>query len=183
MMAVVVAVAALNSPPMVDDSLIGGLSLDLHEAAAWGFKRRGAFRFQYLRVAEEVEVRDLMHAGDGAVRGAALLGQVLAPHIGRGISGQRAGRIAALLRAVVNQAVLADVQITPAGAAAPVARLPTDDRVLEVVDLREIRLLEFLHFQKDMPLLLAQRPQLAVAVVNDADGRGEAQLDRSPAYS
>ena len=95
-------------------------------------------------------------------------------------SSERRGREAALLRAVVHQAVFADVEVPRAGAASPVVRLAVGDGFLEIVDARVMLLVQLLHFVVDTPLLATQRLQLAAAIVNDADGRGEAELYGAP---
>src|SRR6185437_14743726 len=76
-----------------------------------------------LGVAPEIDQRCLMNAGNGAVGSAGFLGEVLAPDVGDSVIRQRDSGIAALLGAVVNQAVLADIEIAGAGSAAPVVGL------------------------------------------------------------
>ena len=64
-----------------------------------------------LRGAPVVNVGDLVDTGDGAVGRARLLGKEFAVQVGLGVLSQRRAREAALLRAVVHQAVFADVQV------------------------------------------------------------------------
>src|SRR5437879_3499324 len=120
--------------------------------------------------APSVENRDLVHAGDGAVRGAALFGQVFAANVVAGVGFERNSGVAALLRAIVHQSVFADIEIAGAGSAAPVVTFALRNVVLEGVDASEAAFLERLHFVVDAALFLAQRLQLSAAVVNDADG-------------
>ena len=73
---------------------------------------------------------------------------------------ERNARIAALLRAPVHQAVLADVEIARAGAAPPVVRLALGDIVLETVDAREAALAHGHDLFKNFDLARRQRFQL-----------------------
>src|ERR1700691_2658784 len=93
-----------------------------------------------LPAAPEIEVRNLPHAGNGAHRSAALLGQVFAANIVHGVFGQRFGRKSALLRAVMHQAVFANIEVSRSGPAAPMAGTAVRDVVLIVIDLREVLL-------------------------------------------
>jgi hypothetical protein len=93
-------------------------------------------RRQVLPAAPEVDVGNLVHAGDRAARRAGFGGVVFAADIFERVFHQRLGRVAALLRAVVHQAVLADIEVARAGAAAPVILFAVRDVVLEIVDLR-----------------------------------------------
>ena len=98
------------------------MGLDLHQFGL----RSGAVNFMRglgLGVAPEIDQRCLMNAGNGAVGSAGFLGEVLALDVSDSVIRQRDSRIAALLRAVVNQAVLADIEIAGAGSAAPVVGL------------------------------------------------------------
>src|SRR2546423_33076 len=72
-----------------------------------------------------------MDAADRAVRGAGLARRELASNIVDRIRLERHGRITALLRAVVDEALFADVQVACAGAAPPLVRLPVREVVLE----------------------------------------------------
>jgi hypothetical protein len=77
-----------------------------------------------LRVAPVVEHGDLLRAGDGAARRARLLGVVLMFKVLAGVLLEWKGGISALLRAIVNQAVLADIELAAAGSAAPLVPQP-----------------------------------------------------------
>ena len=91
-----------------------------------------------LRGAPVIDVADLVDAADGAVGGAGLSRcRYSRRTIFEGVLGQRLAGVAALLRAVVHQAVLADVHVARAGAATPVVRLAVRDVVLEVIEARE----------------------------------------------
>src|ERR1700744_5534960 len=120
-----------------------------------------------------------MHAADGAVRRARLGRRVLAPDVLDGIIGERRARIAALLRAVVHEAVFADVQVAGAGAALPVIRAPFDQVALEIVDARVQALAELHALVVDGALAGVERLQLARLVVEDADRRREAERGRA----
>src|SRR5438094_1566205 len=103
---------------------MNGLLLDLYQIS-------GGSRDGVLRSAPGIEDRNLVHAGDCAVRSAAFFGEIFAPDIGDRVLFQRNAGIAALLRAVMHQAVLADVQIACAGAAPPLVRTSLGNVVLE----------------------------------------------------
>src|SRR5580692_6349552 len=119
-----------------------------------------------------------MHAGYRTTRSAALLREKFAVALLVGILRQRLAGVASLLRAVMHQAVLADVEIARAGAAAPVVLFAVGDIVLKAVDAGIAALLHSAHGQVHFALVAAQRLQLAVAIVNDADRGGEAELER-----
>src|SRR6185437_7663268 len=84
-----------------------------------------------LRAAPIVEHRDLMNARDGAVRGARFfrVELTMAP-LGRVLRERDAG-VAALLRAIMNEAVLAYIQVARTGSTAPVVFPPRGDIVLK----------------------------------------------------
>jgi len=86
-----------------------------------------------LRRSPAIDIRHLMHARDGAMWGATFFREELAPDVGNGILLQRDGGIAALLRTVVHQPVLANVEVPRSRAAAPLVRLAVGDVVLEPV--------------------------------------------------
>src|ERR1700722_8259793 len=118
-----------------------------------------------------------MHARDGAMRRAGFFRHELAAYIVAGVGCERNSGIAALLRAVVHQAVFADVEIARASATAPVVTLTFRNVVLEGVDAGEAGLFQRLHFVIDAALFFSQRLQLAAAIVNNADGRSESERD------
>src|ERR1051325_29640 len=94
-----------------------------------------------------------------------------------GVVLQRNRGIATLLRAVVNQPVLADVEIAGSGSASPIVGFAFGDVVLERVHASEAALFEALHLVVDPALLIGERLQLAATVVNDADGGTEPEFD------
>ena len=100
-----------------------------------------------------VHVGHLMYARDSAVRRTALFGEKFAPNVVDGVLLQRNPGIAALLRAVVNQSVLANVQVASARTAPPLVRFAVGDIVLEPVEASVMVLLELLHLQEDFALL------------------------------
>src|SRR5262245_47699369 len=71
---------------------------------------------------QSVDRRHLVHAGDGAIRGARLDGFVFALEVFTRVVGERNGRVTALLRTVMNQPVFTDVQVAAARAAMPLVR-------------------------------------------------------------
>src|ERR1035438_1824171 len=85
-----------------------------------------------------------MHARYRAMGRARLLRMELAAQIGQRVFLQRNGRIPALLRAVMHQPVLANVEVARSGATAPLIRAPQRDVVLKRIHPREAALLEVL---------------------------------------
>src|ERR1700739_3567385 len=79
-----------------------GPPLDLFNLNEFRSRNGWSRASQMLRGAEVVEHRNLMHARDGAIRGAAFFGEVFAAHIIARIGRERNSRIPALLRAVVD---------------------------------------------------------------------------------
>ena len=96
----------------------------------------GRFQARVLRRPPEIHRRHAVHAADRAVRRARLRRRELAADVVDGVALERHARIAALLRAVVHQAVLADVEVARAGAAAPLVRLAVGQVVLEAANPR-----------------------------------------------
>src|ERR1700733_10366966 len=70
----------------------------------------GGGRLAGLRRPPVIDVGDLVHAGDSAVRGTGFLGEVFALQVGFGVLRERNPWIAALLRAIVHQPVFTNVQ-------------------------------------------------------------------------
>ena len=103
------------------------------------------------------------------MRGTGFFGQILAAEIVHGVFFKRDRRVTALLRTIVHQPILADVQITRAGAAAPLIRLALRDVVLKCIDASETAFLERLHFVINAPFFLTQGLELSSAVVNNAN--------------
>ena len=134
-----------------------------------------------MRGAPVVNVADFVDAADGAVRGAAFGGEEFALDVVGGVVGQRDAGVAALLAAVVHQAVFADVEIAGAGAATPVIRSALGNGGLKVVEARVVDLLPPAHFFVDFSLVGLEGLELAVAVVNDADGGGKTELNGAAA--
>ena len=99
-----------------------------------------------MRGAPVVYVADFMDTADGAVRRAAFRGEELALDVIGSVVGKRNAWVAALLAAVVHQAVLADVQVTRAGAAAPIVGFPLGNGGLKVVESRIVDLFPPAHF-------------------------------------
>src|SRR5216683_4804093 len=97
-----------------------------------------------------------MHTRDRAMRRARLLRMELAAHIGNRVFLERNGRIPALLRAVMHQAVLANIEVARPGAAAPLIRAPQRDVVLKRIYAREATFLQSLHLVVDAPFFVVQ---------------------------
>src|SRR5438067_1904919 len=110
----------------------------------------------FLRRAPVVDVGDLVHAGNGAMGCASFFGEVLAADVVKAVSLKRHAGIAALLRAVVDQAVLAYIKIAGAGATSPVVGASIGDVLLEVIELRVVLLLELHDLLVNRDLFLAE---------------------------
>jgi len=123
-----------------------------------------------------------VHAGHGAARGAGFFGKEFAVTLLVGVLHDRNAGIAALLRAIVDQAVFADVEIARAGTAAPIVFLAARDVVLEFVDAREGLFFQRDNFLENFLLARVQRFELAVVIVQDADRRGESQSHGAVRY-
>src|SRR5690349_17208556 len=100
----------------------------------------------------------------------AFFGEKFPAHIGGGVLVKRLGRIAALLRAVVHQPILTDVQIARSCAAAPLVRFAVSNGVLEMIEARVVLLPKRIHHPVHLARLGLQRLELTAAVVNDSDG-------------
>ncbi len=120
-----------------------------------------------------------MHARNRAMRRTAFFRHILSPDVVERILLQRGAGISALLRAIMHQPVLADIEITRAGAAAPLVGTSLRNIVLKGVDAGEATLLHRLHLVVDALLFVGERLQLAAAVMDDADGRSESQAQRA----
>jgi hypothetical protein len=70
----------------------------------------------------------------------------------------------------MNQAVLANVEIARAGAAAPLISKPLGDIVLKLIEAGIIPLTERHNLFEDFPFARLESAELAIAVMNDADG-------------
>src|SRR3954466_8169835 len=91
---------------------------------------------EFLRAPPEVHRGDAVDAADGAVRRAPLRRDELAADVVGRVGLERHARCAALLRAVVDEALFADVEIPRARAAPPFVRLAVHELRLEVRDAR-----------------------------------------------
>src|SRR5439155_22684148 len=115
-------------------------------------------------------------------RGAArFLRDGLAAHVLDCVLVERLCRVPALLRTVMHQAVLADIQISRAGAAAPVVLTAVRDIVLEKIQLPVAAAAQFFGLEVYRALVLCQRTKLAVPIMDDPDCRGKSQLNGTPA--
>ena len=122
-----------------------------------------------------------MNAIDGTKGSTTLNRIVLALKIDERILIQRNSRVATLLRAPVNQAIFADIQIPAPCVALPVVRDSASQVVLESVMPKkgEHRLVQLADLVENPPLMLAQRPHLPGAVVNHARDRKSTRLNSS----
>src|SRR5260370_20815242 len=110
-----------------------GPLLNLHQLRTRTLRRSGAGK-RRLRSPPVVDIAHLVHTTNRAVRSTRLLRQELPLHIHRPVLPQRNPRIPALLRAVMHQPKLTDVQIPSTRPAAPVVRLPVRNRLLKVIE-------------------------------------------------
>src|ERR1019366_8670585 len=127
-----------------------------------------------LRRAPVVDVADLVNATDGAIRRAGFSGDELALHIRGRVLLNRHARESALLATVVNQPVLADVEIARTGTATPLVRATLRNRLLKCVEAGVVLFLPVAHLEVNASFFVLERLQLAAAIVNDADGGREA---------
>lgn len=88
-------------------------------------------RFDRLRTPPVVENSHLMNAGDRASGGAGFLREKFAAEVPGCVFGKRNARIATLLRTIVNQPVLADIEVSRTGTAPPFIFSPGGNIVLE----------------------------------------------------
>ena len=75
-----------------------------------------------LRIAPEIENRNLVDAGNRAVRSAGFFCQIFAVHVLTRVFLELNRGIAALLRTVMHQPVFADIEIARTRATAPLVR-------------------------------------------------------------
>ena len=127
-----------------------------------------------LRGAPVVYVADSMDAADGAVGGAALGGEEFALDVGGGVVGEGNAGVAALLAAVVDQAVFTNVEIAGAGAAAPVVGTALGYGFLKFIELCVVSLFAVGDGKVDFGLIFLKGLELAAAIVDDTDGGLEA---------
>ena len=109
---------------------------------------------------------------------------ILAPQILRTVTLERCGGAAPLLRAPVNEPVLADIEIAGAGGAMPVVGSAYREILLKPVVVCKIEggLSDRNHLLQHPALMIVERQQLAAAVVDDPGGRGKAELAGSPRH-
>src|SRR5581483_6436695 len=79
----------------------------------------------------------------------------------------------------MHEAIFADVEIPRTGSAAPVIWLRVGNGFLELVELRVVLLFPAAPLVPHRALFAAQRLQLAISIVDDADGGSKAQLNRT----
>lgn len=90
---------------------------------------------------------------------------------------KRDAGIAALLRAIVHEAILANIEIARTSAAAPIILASRGNIVLKRIDARERTFAEAHDFLENLALVWRKGLELAIAIVNDADRGGESQFD------
>src|SRR5580704_18169596 len=117
-----------------------------------------------------------MDARDRAAGRAALFGQEFAAAALGTVLRQRDAWISALLRAVVHQAILADIKVAGAGAATPIILFAGGNVVLKLIHARERLLAERHDLFENFALARSQRLKLTVAVVNQAHCRRKSKL-------
>ncbi len=120
-----------------------------------------------------------MDAADRAVRRARLDGVELALDVVARVRGERCAGKAALLRAVVHEPALTDVEVASTGATRPVVGLALDQVLLEAIDARVDAGADRDDLVVDGALALGQRGEVTRAVVDDADRGREAELLRA----
>src|SRR5262249_55276936 len=116
----------------VDNSLGAAVLIDILRKI-FGAKVEGP-----LGRAPVVEHRHLLDAGDGAEFRAGFFGVKLALQVFARVLFERDAGKAALLRAVMDEAVFADVQVTRARPAAPVVRPAVSQVLLELIQPSEL---------------------------------------------
>src|SRR5262249_15862730 len=92
---------------------------------------------------------------------------------------KRDGRVATLLRAVMDQSVFADVQVARSGSATPFVRPAVSQIVLEPVKPSPALLAETFQLFVNLRLSLAQGFELSGSVMNDAKRTAESQFNRA----
>src|SRR5262245_66683755 len=98
-----------------------------------------------------------MDTGDGTVRSTRFLGEIFSSEIIASVMFERNSGIASLLRAVMNQAVLTDIEVASTRPAAPVVGLRIRQVVLEVVHPGITPLTQVLHLDKALALQALER--------------------------
>ena len=83
----------------------------------------------------------------------------------------------------MHETIFTDIQVAAAGAALPLIRLARRQVLLKEIVIRkrpESRLPLRLDLVVNCPVLILQRPQLPLVIVNGAHRRIESQLQRAP---
>lgn len=119
---------------------------------------------------------NLLDAADRAGRSARFLSGVLALDVGECVLLERNPGIATLLRAVMNEAIFANVEVSGAGSASPIVRLSVREVVLEPIEPAVTLFSVILDLAIDALFASVERLHRAAAVVNDPEGAGESQL-------
>src|SRR5262249_11763865 len=122
-----------------------------------------------------------VYAPHGAERRAVLHAVILAAQVVGAVLLQWDTRMTALLRAPVDQAILADIEVPRAGAAEPVVWLSVGKVLLEAVVVREVehRLSERQDPLQNQPLRLVELEQPAASIMNDPDSGRESEIARA----
>lgn len=116
-----------------------------------------------------IDDRNLLNAANRACRSARLFRKVFALDVGECVFLERYSGIAALLRAVMHEAVFTNVEVTGAGAAAPVVRFSVRKVVLEPIEPAITLFAVVFDLAIDALFALVQRLHGAGAVVNDPE--------------
>jgi len=134
------------------------------------------FRY-FLGISPVIYDRNLLDATNCAGWSTGLSGQIFTPHVLFRVVLQRYGGVAALLRAIMNEAILANVEITRARAASPVIRITTRKILLEPVQSRVSTLAVVLDLAVDPLFEAIQRLHRAIAVVDDSQRTLKSKLN------
>src|SRR5207245_9178942 len=105
--------------------------------------------------------RHLLDAGDSAEFGARFLIIELMLHALAGVLFKRDARVAALLRAIMNQTVFTDVEVTRTSAATPLVGAPVRELILKPIEPRPAFLAELLQLLIDPLLDIGERLELS----------------------
>ncbi len=129
-----------------------------------------------------IDVAHLVHTTDSAIRRAAFFSQEFALNICRGVLRERDAGVATLLRAIVHQAKLANVEISSARSTPPIVGLTVGYCFLKMIEARVTAARQLAYAIPDRALRFAQRLQLATAIVNNSDRRRKSQGQGPLAY-
>src|SRR5262249_5383099 len=124
-----------------------------------------------------IEHSRLLYARDRAIGRTGLLDRRLALQIRARVLCERYAGMAPLLRAIVDQPILADVQESSASAAVPAIREALRDVFLEAIVLREGEhlLAWFQQLAIDVQVFRSQRKELPAAIMQNSYRAGEPQ--------